>query len=371
MATRPGFRFLKLSVLATFISLSFLLALVATFRLHPFRTVVQSSPERRVLAPAPQSSPNILVSYSYFEKDAIQVDNFRFFLEAAVLDATATRPITYVIVVSGSTCTPCQKIHSSLSTKAILLHRENDGMDFGSHNYTLEYLRKKELLWKYSYYFLLNSSVKGPFFPSYMPALWHWTDAFVSRFGGGVHAVGSSLVCLPPIDAAVNAFTAVEASESCCPTTGGPGPRLESWAVALDQVALEITMRRQVFVVRTCKMCVDDTGIIVRGEYGLTAGLLAEGHNVATLMSMYAQGVDWRVRENWNCNDNVHPSRHGTYGGIAFHPFETASPVFVKSSWHVADPYTSRYARWRRKHLNGSSGADGKFDRDMYLYAIG
>ena len=35
-------------------------------------------------------------------------------------------------------------------------------------------------------------------------------------------------------------------------------------------------------------------------------------------------------QENWKCNNNVHPSRHGTYDGIAFHPFET---IFVKASW--------------------------------------
>ena len=43
--------------------------------------------------------------------------------------------------------------------------------------------------------------------------------------------------------------------------------------------------------------------------------------------------------------NNVHPSRHGTYDGISFHPFET---IFVKSSWHVSDPNIKRYD-WRLK----------------------
>lgn len=55
------------------------------------------------------------------------------------------------------------------------------------------------------------------------------------------------------------------------------------------------------------------------------------------------QGVDWRDDKHWGCNDNVHPSRHGTYDGITMHPFET---VFVKSSWHVGEPFTSHYSKW-------------------------
>jgi hypothetical protein len=53
----------------------------------------------------------------------------------------------------------------------------------------------------YRYFILLNSSVKGPFFPSWTPPGWHWAHAYLARMGGDVHAVGSSLVCLPEADA--------------------------------------------------------------------------------------------------------------------------------------------------------------------------
>lgn len=96
------------------------------------------------------------------------------------------------------------------------------------------------------------------------------------------------------------------------------------------------------------------SGIVVGGEYGLTAALLRRGHNVATLMSRYARDVDWRQPLHWHCNNNAHPSRHGTYGpGTSLHPFET---LFVKSSWHVGDPYTSPYSQWTLAHLRGQPG---------------
>ncbi len=57
----------------------------------------------------------------------------------------------------------------------------------------------------------------------------------------------------------------------------------------------------------------------------------------------------------------------GTYAGIAHHPFET---VFVKSSWGVAQPYTSRYSAWVEEHARGEPGTEGMFDPVLYRYAI-
>ena len=66
----------------------------------------------------------------------------------------------------------------------------------------------------------------------------------------------------------------------------------------------------------------------VKGEYGLSETLLGAGYNLATLMARYAPSTDWREKRHWHCNNNVHPSRHGTYDGISMHPFET---VFIKA----------------------------------------
>jgi len=85
---------------------------------------------------------------------------------------------------------------------------------------TLEWLKRKQESSRYKYYVFLNSSVRGPFLPAYMPTGWQWTRAFTDRLGGpgDVRGVSSSLVCLPEVDA------------------GGRGPRMESWAFALDQL---------------------------------------------------------------------------------------------------------------------------------------
>lgn len=85
-----------------------------------------------------------------------------------------------------------------------------------------------------------------------------------------------------------------------------------------------------------------------------------------TLMARY-KGVDWSDKRNWRCNDNVHPSRHGTYGGITMHPFET---VFIKASWHVGSPFVEAYTRWFLAQAAGESPALGSFDEKLYHYAV-
>lgn len=104
----------------------------------------------------------------------------------------------------------------------------------------------------------------------------------------------------------------------------------------------------------------------MRGEYGLTTALMKHGHNVDTLMSKY-DSVDWRQRRHWNCNNNAHPSRHGTYDGISMHPFET---VFLKASWHVGEPFVDKYSQWMLAQARGEVTTQGAFDERMYRYAI-
>ena len=66
---------------------------------------------------------------------------------------------------------------------------------------TLEYFKDIKKLHTYKYFIFLNSSVRGPFHPSFMPIGWQWPDAFVSRLGKMIHLVASSIVCLPAEDA--------------------------------------------------------------------------------------------------------------------------------------------------------------------------
>ena len=211
---------------------------------------------------------------------------------------------------------------------------------------TLMQLAKRKRSFKY--YIFLNSSVRGPFFPSYMPAGWEWPQAFTTRFTDRIKVVSSSIVCLPESD------------------LSGGGPRAESWAFALDADGLSLTIAAGVFHIRTCKLCKED-GIVVGGEYGISKAILERGYNLATLQSMYSRGVEWADPQHWGCNNNAHPSRHGTYDSISMHPFET---LFVKANWRVGEPFLTRYTRWFTEHAHGNANTAGRFNKTLYLYAV-
>lgn len=318
---------------------------------------------------AEEARPRVLVSYAYFEKDAIQMANLDFFMKVGLgvgSQAAAPAGVDAVVVVNGDACTPCQAVLPQLaaapaaqlpkhivkaawtSASITLLHRTAaDGLDFGAHNATLEWLAARGRRRRYGAFLFLNSSARGPFFPTYMPRGWQWTDAFTHRLSDSVKAVASSLVCLPASD------------------PGGWGPKIESWTYAVDAQGLDILTAAGVFEVRQCKLC--DDGVVVNGEYALSRAVLDAGFNIATLMARYRPGIDWRDRDNWGCNDQVHPSRLGTYDGISQHPHEI---MFVKASWHVGEPFTSRYSAWALDHAAGKIGTQGSFDRRLYQYAI-
>jgi hypothetical protein len=294
-----------------------------------------------------------------------------------------------------------------LGQRFTLLRRaRNEGLDLASHNATLSLLALRGRLRRYRFFFLLNSSAQGPFTPSWTPPGWHWTHAYTSRMGtadaeraalaegvaAGATADASTTTTIPlstlsppprtVSDRPLRAVRAVASSLVCLPEhdAGGPGARLESWAVALDELGLAAAVRGGALALRGCKTCADaDGSVVVGGEYALTRALLDEGHNVATLMAKYARGVDWSdVGAHGRCNDNAHASRVGTLlvrggggavGGdssssstmplrISQHPFET---IFVKSAWHVASPYTRAYASWELAHLLGRAGTEGEW----------
>ena len=71
--------------------------------------------------------------------------------------------------------------------------------------------------------------------------------------------------------------------------------------------------------------------------------------------------IDWRKKENWDCNKRVHPTRYNTYEGISVNPLEV---VFHKPLWDIGNNNyllevnyneTLKYMKWARKRLKSES----------------
>jgi hypothetical protein len=238
--------------------------LIGSYFIFPKRAYSGPSLSSPSAMTSPPFDGPILVSYSYFEKDPIQTANFDFFITLGMgigntkLDnAFLSKDMDFTIVINGDVCTPCARLASFVDEQpssplpavsqvysspnggqlSILKRIQNEGMDFAAHNTTMEFHKARGTFSKYKYVVFLNSSIRGPFMPSYMPTNWLWPMAYISKLQGDVHAVSSSIVCLPEVD------------------EGGPGPRLESWAFATDVVGLQTLITEGVFELRTCKLC--------------------------------------------------------------------------------------------------------------------
>ena len=76
----------------------------------------------------------------------------------------------------------------------------------------------------------------------------------------------------------------------------------------------------------SCYETLHDT--IYFSELGSSAVILEAGYNIASLMLRY-QGIDWRDKENWACNERFSPYAEHHYDGLSLDPLEV---VFVKVS---------------------------------------
>ena len=108
----------------------------------------------------------VLISYSYFEKDEGQRHNLEYFMSAGmgIQGKYAFWPadMDFVITISGDECSPCCNLYWRLNksdipiegvsamwsmngstTLTILQRTENVGMDFAAHNVLTTYLLAK------------------------------------------------------------------------------------------------------------------------------------------------------------------------------------------------------------------------------------
>ncbi|WP_368343701.1 hypothetical protein [Pelagovum sp. HNIBRBA483] len=123
----------------------------------------------------------LAVIYHYYEKDEIYKDNLVFFLSAALHE-----DVHYFIYISG-TCSANLPKRPNLHYKKI----ENKNNDFGGVVAFFNDPRSKG----YDAYIFVNSSMRGPFLPTYHQDRWY--APYTARLTDKVALVGSSINHLP------------------------------------------------------------------------------------------------------------------------------------------------------------------------------
>ena len=240
-----------------------------------------------------------VVIYTYYSSPSSDY-NFAFFVKKEI---TYKQDIDYIIVINGHHYNA--SIEFPTLDNLTILKRDNIGFDFGGHAHALEYISNNEKV--YDYYFFMNSGVIGPILPHYFTEK-HWTDIFIKKINDKVKLVGTTIVCLPHHDA------------------GGYGPKVEGFFFMVDTIGLSILQNQtNIFFNHP-----DKYSAIVYGEYGLSNCILKNGYSIDCMLPKY-QNVDWTNANNYNLNDNLHPSRKNSFYGTSINPYDV---IFHKWFWH-------------------------------------
>ena len=240
-----------------------------------------------------------IIIYTYFSSQSSDF-NLYFFVKK---ELSYNPNIDYIIVINGYEYNP--NIIFPILDNLTILKRENIGYDFGGHNYALEYITKNSKY--YDYYFFMNSGVIGPIIPHYFTEA-HWSNIFIKKINEKVKLVGTTIVCLPQDD------------------DGEYGPKVEGFFFMTDNIGLELLKTQQnIFCNHS-----DKYSAIVNGEYGLSKCILNHGYSIDCMLPKY-QNVDWRNTNNYNLNNNLHPSRINSFYGYSINPYDV---IFHKWYWH-------------------------------------
>ncbi|KAK9810073.1 hypothetical protein WJX72_004380 [[Myrmecia] bisecta] len=266
-----------------------------------------------------------LVIYIFSPTDAEYERNMRFFIQQGI---GADDHCHYIFVVQQTDKHLEQEL-PKLPPHAWYIFHENRCFDWGTIGWLFR--TGKIDTAAYKYFVLMNSSVRGPFTPTYYKGS-HWTRIFTDRITDEVKLVGPTISCegAPKPHDPQN--------------TWRQNPHVQSYVAATDQKGLEVMLSHgQIF---SCYDSLHDT--IYYSELGASLAILDAGFNIDSLMIRY-QGIDWRDRRHWKCNQGFSPYAEHHYDGLSMDPLEV---VFVKVKSYLLDlkwtgsTKAAKYDRW-------------------------
>jgi hypothetical protein len=184
------------------------------------------------------------------------------------------------------------------------LFRENTGLDFGAWGHVL-FTEDDEgilLYTKYKHFIFINSTVYGPYMPSYCSRN-DWPQLFISKLNNNVKLVGLS----------INKYG----------LRGEPNPHVQSMVMATDRIGLDIAIKHKIFTKVSIQK--NKHSIITQKEVWLSRLILQAGYNIACMMTHY-NNTDFKTPFD---KLHEHVSSEMCHNSvILFHPYET---IFVKN----------------------------------------
>ncbi|KAK6539166.1 hypothetical protein TWF694_009410 [Orbilia ellipsospora] len=242
-----------------------------------------------------------LITYVYFETENAR-ENALFFM-AHGLHAEAD----FIIILNGETDL---EVHIPTAPNIQVIHRNNTCFDLGTHAEILTADNKK-LMNKYNRFIMMNSSIRGPFLPTWSDEC--WSDAYLDRVSDSTKLVGMTMKC--------NA-------------DGGKRKIMQSMLFATDRIGLQTLLP-------ITNHCFEKFWDAVQAEEYAAQTVLDAGYDISVLMTSFSSNPDY-----------VHTCTHGEvlgnnwYFGTNLHPYET---IFQKANRNIAPRQLELLTIWHHQ----------------------
>jgi hypothetical protein len=229
----------------------------------------QSPSEQTSIEAFDEAPPKIVLFYAYYEKNEEYKQNFKYFLKRGLL-----KDVKCYIIVNGECSVDIPEWGN-----VVVLRRENKGYDFAAYAHAISKLEED-----YDYYFFMNTSVKGPYYPAAVNP--RWVDYFLPLFSKETKLVGT----------AINIYTSTQHNDYNLErlySHKGPYTHVQTMFFGMDKELFQYLEEIRFFSEVELELKKLDY-LIVFKEIGLSQKVLAKGWNLNCILPEY-RGLDYRV----------------------------------------------------------------------------
>jgi hypothetical protein len=251
---------------------------------------------------------NILILYCYYEKNNEYKKNLEFFLKYGLYDEC-----DYIFIINDNLSI---KIPENRNIK--IIYRKNEDYDFGAYDHAL----KLTNITNYKYFFFLNTSIRGPFIPSYIDIKWY--TPFINLLKDDIKLVGTTINILNTDSNESRVFQKITKFNK-------PFAHVQTQIFAMDKKCLEFLLSKNLFENNNYNNYVE---FIAIKEILMSQLILKNNWNISCLIPEY-QNIDYRLlNKDINFSSmNGDPNFTNCCFDRTIHPYES---IFIKINRNIS-----------------------------------
>lgn len=271
----------------SFIPLAIICLIVVSFLTFAPRDGQQASTEVIAIPESVSKANTDVLLYVYYEQSDAK-RNLQFFVDHALHDH-----MDFVFIIQGDTLTVDIPVRPNIK----IIHRENNCYDLGAIGSILS-ANGHEIRKRYEKFVLMNSSVRGPFFPHWARMQGTcWSNLFLQPLTGLTKLVGITANC-----------------DKSYPR------HIQSMLFAVDKFGLEL-------IEKSLRCANNRADAINHGELLMTALIREAGYQAETIYSMRGNTKYEKSEDYWEQCAHGDVYFPNGMAGMDVHPYDT---VFVK-----------------------------------------